>query len=145
MGQTDKIFIGYLNLAERILRIQPSLTKKCQEFATFLFSNCLFALDVTGLIEKELPPINELKEIKHEFNPKNYVKCKTNDSRKLAYKIILSITRYNQSILSSILINNIMNLIQVVPIPTVWNYKPLLVKFILITIRTQNPSTGTWG
>jgi hypothetical protein len=127
MNANDKIFIGYLNLAERILRIQPNLSKQCKEFASFLFTKCLFALDVENLIESSLPPLNELKEIKHEFNPKNYVKCKSTDSRKIAYKIILSITRYNQNILSEILSENLLNLIKVVPIPTVWNYKPQLV------------------
>lgn len=43
------------------------------------------------MLDKELSMENLDETL--EFNPKNYIKCKTNDSRRICYKVILHLIK----------------------------------------------------
>lgn len=53
-GKNDKILIGFLNLCERILRIEPNLSSGLEDFAAYLFNYCLFCNDPESLLTDNL-------------------------------------------------------------------------------------------
>lgn len=44
-SKNDKMLIGFLNLCEKILKIEPTLGKGLEDFAKYLFNVCLFCKD----------------------------------------------------------------------------------------------------
>ena len=44
-SKNDKMLIGFLNLCEKILKIEPELGKNLGDFANYLFNVCLFCKD----------------------------------------------------------------------------------------------------
>lgn len=54
-GKNDKMLIGFLNLCEKILKIEPTLSNcHLEEFAKYLFNVCLFCKDPEQMLEDSL-------------------------------------------------------------------------------------------
>ena len=85
-SKNDKILIGFLDLIERIIKIKPMLCLQLGELGLYLFFTCLFSLNSQTLLDVELCGIKLDESL--EVNPHNYVKCKQQQSRKTAYKIL---------------------------------------------------------
>jgi ubiquitin carboxyl-terminal hydrolase 34 len=123
-GKNDKMLIGFLNLCEKILKIEPTLGSGLEDFAKYLFDVCLFCKDPEQLLQEQLNYKDIQEKALYEFNPPFYVKCKSSESRRAAYKILISILKSNKSIFASIIGNGINVLIDTLRQPTSWNYRP---------------------
>lgn len=118
--QNDKILIGYLNLTEKILQIEPSLVSKYPDLATEIMRTCLFDF------EADKHQFNDYREETENSNDNdiNYVKCKSSDSRRSAYKILVHLTKQSQSNLKTFLETGLIPLLGSVPIQSIWNFMP---------------------
>lgn len=97
--KNDKIMIGFLNLCDKILQIRPNLGMNIQSFAKYIFDTCLFCKQPENLLDEHFDFETIQKNGVYEFNPSFYVKCKTPDSRKTAYRILISLVKSNKDIL----------------------------------------------
>ena len=120
--QNDKILIGYLNLTEKILQIEPSLIAKYPDLATEIMSTCLFDF------HSDQHEFQDLKEDNDGSNEAdiNYVKCKSSDSRRAAYKILVHLTKHSQNNLRTFLETGLIPLLKTVPVQQNWNFMPSL-------------------
>lgn len=53
-ARNDKMLIGFLNMCEKILKIEPNLGKNLDSFADYLFDICLFCKSPEGLLDENL-------------------------------------------------------------------------------------------
>lgn len=98
----DKSLCGYLGLLESLLKVHPQLAAHHERFAEYLFRVCLFESDPIDKVRGKLPTLliqdSTSKDIPPpmlllDYLPDNYVKCKTADSRKLAYRVLVLLIR----------------------------------------------------
>ncbi|KAM3147423.1 hypothetical protein pb186bvf_000230 [Paramecium bursaria] len=108
----DKTFTGQLQLLESIGKVVNVLD---EEFAQYIFKTCLFAFN----IDIPLPELN--KSQLQEYDPKEYVKCKSQDSRKSAYRLII---QYCQQDNQFLLKNGLQYIFQLIPFYNIFQYKP---------------------
>ena len=120
--QNDKILIGYLNLSEKILQIEPELIGKYPDLATEIMRTCLFDFQSD---KHEFDDFREENENANEADI-NYVKCKSSDSRRAAYKILVHLTKQSQNNLKTFLETGLIPLLKTVPIQASWNFMPSL-------------------
>ena len=69
--------------------------------------------------------IEELDE-SLEFQPKEYIKCKTSDSRRVAYRILVQIMQNNHNVMRLLLKEGFGNLVDIIPIPSAWKFNPVM-------------------
>lgn len=120
--QNDKILIGYLNLTEKILQIEPSLIAKYPDLATEIMRTCLFDFHAD---KHEFEDFREDNEGSNDTDI-NYVKCKSSESRRAAYKILVHLTKQSQNNLKTFLETGLNPLLKSVPIQSTWNFMPSL-------------------
>jgi hypothetical protein len=85
----DKILIGFLNLTERLIFLMPELANYFEtDFLLKFFNNFLF-LDPLKIVQNN----NNETEILEIENDINYVKCKTYDSRRAAYRLLTTLCK----------------------------------------------------
>lgn len=118
------MMIGFLNLCEKILKIEPALGATLEPFAKYLFDVCLFCKDPEELLEQQLDFAAIQEKADYEFNPPFYVKCKSSESRRAAFKVLLSILKSNKNIFSTIVSDGLNTLIDNLRTPPSWNYRP---------------------
>jgi len=79
-NKIDKVMIGFLNLIDRILRIKPEyMVEFADSLPEFIFTKCLYSPGI----------VDETDEL--------YAKCKTQESRKICYKILLDFAKERMS------------------------------------------------
>jgi len=124
---TDKIFTGLLQLCEKLLIVKPSLkevvgAKDKHNLVEEIFTTCLFDIQERDTSFKDLIGDND----PNTFG-KDYVKCKSKDSRTIAYKLLDTLCKdspANTSILMNCL-QQFMSTIQKANITSnSWNYSP---------------------
>lgn len=103
--------------------MDPSKGCNLADFADYLLNECLFCLNPEHMLNTHLNFSEIQKNGIYDFNPTFYVKCKSTDSRRLAYKILVSIMKSNKKIFKNIL-EGLSQLIDTVPTPISWNYSP---------------------
>ncbi|KAL4448730.1 hypothetical protein ABPG74_012819 [Tetrahymena malaccensis] len=123
-AKNDKMLIGFLNMCEKILKIEPNLGNNLEQFAEYLFDVCLFCKNPEGLLDDNLDFDQIQQNQVYEFNPPYYVKCKSSDSRRAAYKILNSILKTNKKIFLNIIKDGLNILIDTLIPPTSWSYRP---------------------
>ncbi len=106
----DKILIGLLNLSNRLLLIRPELQQVAieQDFVMEIFEKCLFDLQDFDQIESNFN-IYEYDQIKN--------KCKGNDSRAVAYRLLFAICKGNSKSMRQLINKGLIPLIQKLPSP----------------------------
>lgn len=107
--KNDTIMIGHLNIIERIMKVKQEYCKQLGSFAQYIFNTCLFHINPKELLENELD-LDNIDE-NFDFNPKNYIKCKSFDSRKLCFKILIHIIKNNSNCLMEIFENGFIPLV----------------------------------
>ncbi len=88
--QVDKILVGFLNLLDKLLKVRSDIIVKYNgfgDFMNFLFDSCLFLSEPFEFLKKYFN-IDQFNNIL-EFKAPDYVKCKTSESRKAAYRILI--------------------------------------------------------
>ncbi|KAL4498387.1 hypothetical protein ABPG72_013193 [Tetrahymena utriculariae] len=123
-AKNDKMLIGFLNMCEKILKIEPNLGNNLQNFAEYLFDVCLFCKNPEGLLDDNLDFDQIQQNQVYEFNPPYYVKCKSSDSRRAAYKILNNILKTNKNIFLNTIKDGLNILIDTLIPPSSWNYRP---------------------
>ena len=120
LNVTDKVMMGLLNLCEKIVTVQPQLRDSLSEGETNLveeiFNVCLF--NVQESIEGALVPKDQ--------GSKEYVKCKSKDSRAYAYKLLIALCRDHEKNMLTLLesMKNLTKKILQVNTKTGWGYSP---------------------
>ena len=85
----DKILIGFLNLTERLIFLMPELINYFEaDFLLQFFNNFLF-LNPLKIAQQN----NNESIILSIENDINYVKCKTFDSRRAAYRLLTTLCK----------------------------------------------------
>ncbi|EAS02785.2 ubiquitin carboxy-terminal hydrolase (macronuclear) [Tetrahymena thermophila SB210] len=123
-AKNDKMLIGFLNMCEKILKIEPNLGNSLEQFAEYLFDVCLFCKNPEGLLDDNLDFDQIQQNQVYEFNPPYYVKCKSSDSRRGAYKILNSILKTNKKMVLNIIKDGLNVLIDTLIPPPSWSYRP---------------------
>jgi len=122
----DNILLGYLNLLEKVLDLNPELRKKYTKFAFELFQEGLFDLKPNNQLYKDefiSEVINKSLE-KDLFN--NYVKCKSFQTRRIAYRIVSQYVKNDKELFEDLLDKCIIPLIKIAPrTDKTWNFSPI--------------------
>ena len=119
----DNILLGYLSLMEKILDLNPQLRKKYAKFVFSLFEEGLFDLKQNKELYKEefLYEATNKPSAKDMFN--NYVKCKSNQTRRTAYKIVANYVKNNPEIFENLLEQCMIPLLKRAPrTDKTWNF-----------------------
>ena len=125
----DKTFIGLLHLCEKILLVKPELKavvggKNDCNLVEEVFNVCLFHIQDDNDDESE--NVNEAVS-KDLGNPsKQLVKCKSAESRRIAYRLLLTLCKGHQPNLLILLksLDNLMKSITKLNRSEGWNYSP---------------------
>ena len=99
----DYILLGLLNLLFKIISATTNTSSiTSNEMAKLVFSKCLFSLDAFST-----------------------VKCKSQDSRKVAFKLLYALLKNDQSShLKNFINNELLSLASRIPQLNNWNYLP---------------------
>lgn len=124
----DNILLGYMNLLGKVFEVNPSLRKQHAKFAFYLFEECLFDINPKPSIYKEEFMIevanNSSKDKELLFN--NYVKCKSNQTRRSTYKVVAGYVKNHGELFEEILDKCIIPLIKRAPrTDRTWNFSPM--------------------
>jgi len=122
----DRILIGLLNLCDKLLIVKPNLrdivgAKEGLNLPKELFEVCLFHVH-----EKESMFNDVIGETDVNVFSKDYVKCKSRESRTIAYKLLNTLCKNHPSNLMTILesLKDLMITIFKQKTSQVWNYSP---------------------
>ena len=116
--QNDKVLIGFLNLAQKILQISPDCQEKFKFLAIEIFSTCLF------YIKSNINNVGDFNENSDSNKVDiDYVKCKSQDSRRAAYLIITTLIKNTEN-LKLLLQEGLLPLFETIPIPSSWGFMP---------------------
>jgi len=127
LHQTDKIFIGLLHLCEKILNVKPHLrelvgAKDKHNLVKELFTTCLYDLQ-----ERDTKFQDYIGDSDPNSFGNDYVKCKSRESRSIAYKLLITLCKDSPSN-SLILMDNLKDLMGIVykmtPSSSSWEYSP---------------------
>jgi len=95
-SKTDSLLVGLLSLIKRILKVEPNLKEiaadpQSNNLINELFRNCLFDLkDRDGKFEDYTEDTANNAEL-----TKNYIKCLSENSRKIAYELLYELCNNN--------------------------------------------------
>lgn len=123
----DNILLGYISLLGKLLEVSPELRKTFYDFAFYLFEEGLFDINPKSSLYKEEFILN-LGNKSHEKDLiNNYVKCKSNQTRRAAYKVIVNYVKNNDELFVNLFEKCIIPLIQRAPrTDKTWNFSPML-------------------
>jgi hypothetical protein len=114
--------LGHLSLMEKIVQIDPSLKQHYNSLALKIFHTCLFKLDSSDRDQKDLTEDAGV----YDEDDLNYVKCKSNESRRSAYDLIIRLIRGSPENLMNLIQSGFNLLFKIVPPPSNWNFTPAL-------------------
>jgi len=122
----DKIFIGLLQLCEKILNVRPHLreivgAKDRHNLVEEIFCTCLFDVQ-----ERETSFQDLYDDQDTNVFDKNYVKAKSRDSRSAAYKLLITLCKDSTANTEILLrcLSQLMGVIQKLNTATGWGYSP---------------------
>lgn len=122
----DRILIGLLNLCEKIIVVRPQLkeyagSEQGMSLIKELFEVCLFCTRPKEAMFQDVIGDADTNKIS-----KDYVKCKSKDSRNVAYKLLISLCKNHNANLSVLLTSSkdLITSFYEQKITQVWNYSP---------------------
>lgn len=133
----DKTLCGYLQILETLLKVSPTSNYDTPQLLLYLFNILLF--NTQPQLPEKLPQIlypDPLWNTKNqpqtgpaplvlfEYMPDDYVKCKSFDSRKYVYRIMVQILKGRFVEYFPVIMRPLYEVLQKIPQVSIFNYKP---------------------